>query len=164
VRAPKHPSPRAYPVPSAPRQAGNGAAIDLVVRLNTALPSRSYTAASIEAGYDTIGTDQIKVDVLYDTNVFTMVGSAFLDDDVLKANSVLAEILSRAEEVGGSKVIFNGRSRVPLAVTLRSASGDLTVVPNHFKSKGGRDGTGGDADQGDGAAAFNLVCTSLPRR
>jgi len=45
------------------------------------MSTRNYAAASIEGGYDLIGSDVIKCDILFDTTKFTMlVGSATLTD------------------------------------------------------------------------------------
>lgn len=91
------------------------------------------------------------MDVLYDTNKLELVGHAILVDA-----GVNSSLLSQSV----SGIIFDGLSRVPLAATFRSISSGraLTVVVNHFKSKGGT-GTGGDADQNNGAGSFNLVRT-----
>jgi predicted extracellular nuclease len=129
---------------------GNGAAKDLLGRLNAANPARSYTAVSVEAGYDTIGTDAIKVDIIYDKSKFALSGYARLTD-----SSVDATLL--AQSTTGN--IFDGWSRVPLAATLTSQAGKhVTIVMNHFKSKGGT-GTGADADVANGAGNFNKLRT-----
>ena len=58
-----------------------------------------------------------------------------------------------------SGTIFNGKSRVPLAVTFQDIDTDkeFTVVVTHFKSKGDFSGnaSGTDEDKGDGAAHYN---------
>eukprot|EP00551_Chaetoceros_affinis_P011033 CAMPEP_0203663238 /NCGR_PEP_ID=MMETSP0090-20130426/899_1 /ASSEMBLY_ACC=CAM_ASM_001088 /TAXON_ID=426623 /ORGANISM="Chaetoceros affinis, Strain CCMP159" /LENGTH=773 /DNA_ID=CAMNT_0050526121 /DNA_START=15 /DNA_END=2336 /DNA_ORIENTATION=+ len=132
--------------------AGNRAAYDLVDRMNTALPGRNYTFASIEAGFDTIGTDVVKVDVMFDQNVVMFLNAAFLtDDDVDQA------LLDKST----TGAIFNGSSRVPLAASFSVVEGSnvLTTVVNHFKSKGDRTGRaiGADDDQNDGAGNYNLM-------
>ena len=126
------------------------ATTDLLTRLNAASSSRSFKAVSNEAGYTNIGTDAIKVDLVYDSNKLTVVGSDTLTDD-----KVDATILSLS--IGG--VIFNGKSRVPLAATFNGTQGMITVVANHFKSKGCSGATGLDADQNDGQGCFNRVRT-----
>jgi len=130
--------------------AGNGAAEDLISRLNAAMPTRSYAAASIEGGYDLIGSDVIKCDLLFDTNKFRMLGSAMLTD--ANVDSVLLN-----KSTTGSIFTY---SRVPLAVTLQSLANNelLTVAINHFKSKGSS-GTGLDADLYDGAGNWNFLRT-----
>ena len=130
---------------------GNGAAMDLVSRMNAILPGRKYTFASIAAGFDTIGTDVIKVDVMFDQNKFSFLGAAQLTDA-----DVDAELLTSST----TGAIFNGASRVPLAVSLKSTSSSghiLTVVANHFKSKGdfGGGASGLDKDSNDGAGNYN---------
>ena len=53
---------------------------------------------------------------------------------------------------------FGPLSRAPLAQAFRAGSGPaFVVVANHFKSKGCRDATGADLDQGDGQACFNAT-------
>lgn len=130
---------------------GNGAAIDLVSRINAANPARIYAAVSVEVGLDTIGGDVIKVDVFYDTTKFSLAGYAVLED-----STVSDAILSQST----TGKIFDGSSRVPLAATLTSLESGLhvTIVMNHFKSKGGS-GSGGDQDIGDGAGNYNQMRT-----
>lgn len=50
-------------------------------------------------------------------------------------------------------------ARTPLVQEFKSTTNDFrfTVVVNHFKSKGGSDATGLDADQGDGQANYNAT-------
>lgn len=74
---------------------------------------------------------------------------------------------SRVEPIGSAASLTDGpfaeHSRAPLAQSFRElASGrSLTVVANHFKSKGGcpKDGEGdpGDADNGDGQGCWNAT-------
>lgn len=53
---------------------------------------------------------------------------------------------------------FGPLSRAPLAQAFRAGTGPaFVVVANHFKSKGCRDATGADLDQGDGQACFNAT-------
>ena len=129
---------------------GNLAAIDLVGRLNAANPSRTYLAVSVEAAYDMIGGDVIKVDIVFDSKKLQLLGASILEDTLVPAQVALSE----------EGIIFDGRSRVPLAASLRhlQSGHDLTLVVNHFKSKGGS-GPGQDADQADGAGNFNHVRT-----
>lgn len=126
------------------------ASLDLARRLNELNPSRGYVPVSQKAGLTAIGRDFIRVEILYDANVLELVGAATLTDDQVK------QTLRDASSEG---VIFNGRNRVPLAAQFRkSLGGYLTVINNHFKSKGGSSSaTGADSDQGDGAGAFNGV-------
>ena len=127
---------------------------DLVDKLNLA-SYRSYSAASYDVPTPgVVGGDVIKVDVLYDSNKYNLLGVATLtDDDVDEA------ILS----LSTTGNIFDGSSRVPLAATFESkeSGGIVTIVPNHFKSKGsfGTEPTGGDADINDGTGNYNLMRT-----
>jgi predicted extracellular nuclease len=133
--------------------AGNPAAKDLVSRLNSANPSRLYVATSILANLDTIGGDQIKVDIVFDQNMFELVGWATLTDaqvsPALLSNSTLGCIFCV--------------TRVPIAASLRlkSTGANVTIVANHFKSKGNsaNNAVGLDLDQQDGAALFNHMRT-----
>ena len=53
---------------------------------------------------------------------------------------------------------FGELSRAPLAQAFRAGNGPaFTVVANHFKSKGCRDASGADRDQGDGQACWNAT-------
>jgi len=53
---------------------------------------------------------------------------------------------------------FGPLSRAPLAQAFQAGSGPaFVVVANHFKSKGCRDASGADLDQGDGQACFNAT-------
>ncbi len=135
---------------------GNEAAFDLRDRINSSFPSRNYTFASIEAGLDRIGSDDIKVDVMFDQNKFTFLNSSILFDDMIDA-----DLLNNS--TGGS--LFDS-SRVPLAVTLEVVGGNnevLTIVVNHFKSKGCRNSIGLDEDKNDGAGCWNWKRTLSSR-
>lgn len=65
-----------------------------------------------------------------------------------------------AAYLGTRTAIFDGVStnRASLAVTFQSIVGQkcITIVNNHFKSKGPSGSTGEDADQGDGQGAWNV--------
>lgn len=103
---------------------------DLVVRLNAEAGESTY--AFINAG-GPIGTDAIAVSLVYKPSSVTTAGAAKLSNNG----------------------IFN---RPPLAQTFSvNADGSLiTVVVNHFKSKGGcGNASGDDRDQNDGQACFN---------
>ena len=103
---------------------------DLVVRLN--LQSGAGTYAFVNAG-SPIGTDAIVVGLVYKPSSVTTIGAVKLN----------------------SNSIFN---RPPLAQTfsLNANGSEVTVVVNHFKSKGGcSSASGDDTDQGDGQACFN---------
>ncbi len=88
------------------------------------------------------------------------VGIIFCPDRVQRAPGSQPAILTDDDlgPLGVTPPVFTGpsTSRSPLAASFidRDTNGVLTVVVNHFKSKGGS-GTGADADAGDGAGAFN---------
>jgi len=102
---------------------------DLVTRLNAQAGSNTY--AFVNAGAE-IGTDAIAVGLIYKPDSVTTTGAAKLN----------------------SNNIFN---RPPLAQRFRLIDGsEVTVVVNHFKSKGGcGNASGDDKDQNDGQACFN---------
>ena len=104
-----------------------GALADLVAGLNAAAGGDVY--AAIDTGV--LGTDQIKVALIYKPARVTPVG-AWLTD----VNSVW--------------------SRAPLAQTFVTAGGErFSVVVNHFKSKGCEGASGANLDQGDGQGCYN---------
>jgi hypothetical protein len=105
-----------------------GAVGDLVDGLNAATAPGTY-------GYihtSVLGTDQIKVALIYKPARVTPVGAY-----MTSANTTF--------------------SRAPLAQTFEQISTGETfsVVANHFKSKGCSDATGLDADQNDGQSCYN---------
>ncbi|QQP94925.1 ExeM/NucH family extracellular endonuclease [Lysobacter enzymogenes] len=65
---------------------------------------------------------------------------------------------------------FGTHSRVPMAQAFEALGADgrrgpaFVVAANHFKSKGCRDAEGGDRDQGDGAACWNVLRSDSARR
>ncbi|WP_277878197.1 ExeM/NucH family extracellular endonuclease [Leptolyngbya sp. FACHB-261] len=107
----------------------NSAIADLVSRLNAAAGAGSYDYIRDPA--TGTGTDAIKVALIYKPGEVTPVGPSLSDTDA----------------------IYN---RLPVAQTFVSndTGETFTAVVNHFKSKSG-EGTGPDADQGDGQGAFN---------
>lgn len=103
---------------------GDTALQDLVSGLNAAYGADTYRAVLTGV----IGTDAIKVAVIYKPARVTPVGSPVVDDNA-----------------------DNVYSRPPLAQTFqdKTTGGVLTVVANHLKSKGSCP-TGGDVDTGQG--------------
>ncbi len=101
---------------------GETALDDLVAALNSAAGKTEY--ASVKTG--TVGTDAIRVAIIYRPGKVETVGNARID-----TNAVY--------------------SRPPVAQTFRDIAGKgvFTVVANHFKSKGSCP-TSGDTDQGQG--------------
>ncbi|WP_159449161.1 ExeM/NucH family extracellular endonuclease [Demequina sp. NBRC 110055] len=103
--------------------------------LNTATGGDAWTY--VDTGV--IGTDTIRVGVLYNADVVTEAGTfAVLDSSV-------------------DDRFDDDRNRPSLAQTFEeTASGEtFTVVTNHWKSKGSCADSGLDADQGDGASCWN---------
>ncbi|MGL4612288.1 MAG: ExeM/NucH family extracellular endonuclease [Trueperaceae bacterium] len=102
---------------------GNDAVNNLVAALNTKLGATTY--AAIQTG--TVGSDEIKVALIYKPSVLTPEGNFLIDDN---------EIYSRP----------------PIAQTFKQVSSSKTfsVVVNHFKSKGCGDATGEELDEGQG--------------
>jgi predicted extracellular nuclease len=107
---------------------------DLVAGLNSNFGAGTY--GFIDTGV--FGTDTIRVGIIYRTADVAPVGEhAILDTSVDPR--------------------FNDRRNRPsLAQSFveKSTGEVLTVVVNHFKSKGCTDATGGDADQGDGQSCW----------
>lgn len=110
----------------------NSAIQNLLDGLNVKAPLDT-TYAFIDPGFE-LGTDQIKVGLLYRSETVRPSGAA--------ATTIAAPFGSR---------------RPPLAQTFTEiASGErLTVVVNHFKSKSCRSASGANADQNDGQGCWN---------
>ncbi len=108
----------------------NSTIVDLVNRLNTQLGADTY--AVIDAG-GAIGTDEIAVGLLYKPATVTPAMPVKLNMDAIFNRPPLAQMFS-----------------------LNENNEKITVVVNHFKSKGGcGSASGADTDQGDGQACFN---------
>jgi predicted extracellular nuclease len=107
---------------------GDEALNDLVAALNAKLGANTY--AAIETG--TVGTDDIKVAIIYKPGVVTPEGAFQIDN-----NDVY--------------------SRPPVAQTFRQGDKRFTVVVNHFKSKGCGEATGDELDTGQGC--YNALRT-----
>ena len=88
------------------------------------------------------------------------------------SNPIRVGIIYRAgvlSPVGKPAVLEDGpfveHSRVPLAQAFRRGNGPaFTVTAVHLKSKGCREATGADADQGDGQGCWNATRTDSARR
>jgi uncharacterized protein len=117
----------------------NSAIQDLVNALNTATSPGAYTF--LNAG--PISSDEITVAMVYKPGVVAPVGAA--------------AVLPNAYGTGSYDVV----GRKPLLQTFRQLSNNevLTVVGNHWKSKGSSSGGPGDADAGDGQALSNGIRT-----
>ena len=127
----------------------------LVSQLNLTLGANTYAwvnpASQLDSG-QFFGGDAIAVGFIYKpSQVQVSFGTTIqkLDDSDPEAAALLGQ-----STIGH---IFNGvnTSRAALAVTFNeiATNEDFTAVINHFKSKSGN-GTGPDADQGDGQGAW----------
>jgi predicted extracellular nuclease len=112
---------------------------NLVAALNATAGEERYTAVQEpDTGAGLFGTDAIKTALIYQPDEVVPLGSSVTTTDDAFVNA-----------------------RLPLAQRFRPVDGGkpLTVVVNHFKSKGcgsgGGAATGANADQGDGQGCFN---------
>lgn len=107
---------------------GDTALKDLVGGLNSAYGAETY--AAIETG--TVGTDAIKVAIIYKPAKVTPSGNFEIDNSPVY-------------------------SRPPVAQTFQQVGTDekFTYIINHFKSKSCSNATGKDLDQGDGQSCYN---------
>ena len=122
---------------------GEGSAIDtLVDALNAALGSEVYGYVDPNGGLP-IGTDAITTGIIYKLDSVTLLASDFL-------------VFSDGDQQ---------RNRPATAAAFEDADGEVvTIVSNHFKSKGSSGLTAGDAtnpdsDQGDGQGFWNETRT-----
>ena len=112
---------------------GTTAAQNLVDGLNAEVGAGTYAVVGGTVAGGGTGTDAIRVAMIYKPARLTPVGGPLSD-----ANPV--------------------HNRPPLAQTFAAANGErLTVLVNHFKSKGCDGASGADADQGDGQGCFNAT-------
>ncbi|MBT1065519.1 ExeM/NucH family extracellular endonuclease [Bowmanella sp. Y26] len=104
----------------------------LTEALNQHLGEERY--AYVNPGVSKIGTDEIAVGLIYKPVAVDLVGPPLINN-----NSVF--------------------SRPPLAQRFAATDNgaELTVVVNHFKSKGCGGASGADADQGDGQSCYNTT-------
>ena len=93
----------------------------------------------------TLGTDAIRVQLIYRTGIVSPVGSPLVDLDPVHNRPPTAQTF---DVVDATNPAFGQR---------------FTVIVNHFKSKG-CPGTGGDADTGDGQGCFNATRTAQANR
>ncbi|WP_420451848.1 ExeM/NucH family extracellular endonuclease [Ilumatobacter sp.] len=118
----------------------DAAVADLVASLNAVVGEGTY--AAIQTG--TIGTDAIKVALVYDTTTVAPVGEpAILDQSV-------------------DPRFLDEKNRPALAQTFEdlSTGGVVTVTVNHLKSKGSSCDDVGDPDSGDGSGNCDGVRTA----
>jgi predicted extracellular nuclease len=128
---------------------------DLVNRLNTATAPGAYAFVSADTAtgqLNALGTDAIKVGLIYRPASVTSLGTAVLNTGAFGLFQTVSE-----------GVI--GRNRPALAQTFQDVDGGrFTVVVNHFKSKssacdGNISPVGNDPDLGDGQGHCNLTRT-----
>ena len=121
----------------------NSAVEDLVGGLNDAMGAGTYSF--IDTGV--IGTDEIKVALIYKPASVTPVGAYKLMTS------------------GVDPRFIDTRNRPSLAQTFRqnSSGGKLTVVVNHLKSKGSACDDIGDPDTGDGQGNCNITRTQAAK-
>lgn len=94
----------------------------------------------------TLGTDAIRVELIYRTGILSPVGSPLVDLDPVHNRPPTAQTF---DVVDAANPAFGER---------------FTVIANHFKSKGCGGGGPGDADAGDGAGCFNATRTAQASR
>ena len=93
----------------------------------------------------TLGTDAIRVQLIYRSGILSPVGSPLSDLDPIHNRPPTAQTF---DVVDASNLAFGER---------------FTVIANHFKSKGCGGETGGDLDSGDGQGCFNATRTAQAR-
>lgn len=116
-----------------------GAEEQLIAALNKASGGDVFRGCGIPAGLERApgGSDAIRVAIIYRANRVSPIGNPALIRD---------------------KAFFTART--PIMQTFRSSQGGnpLTVVVNHFKSKGGADDASeDDQNKGDGQSAYNAA-------
>ena len=132
-------------------QGDRGIAINAIVEaLNAAAGSNVWTF--VDPGQEFVGDDAIATGMIYRTDKVAIADGT---NPAILTDADVAQSIIDLSTTGG---IFNGAntSRSPIAATFSPVEGgeELTVVVNHFKSKGGS-GNGLDADAGDGAGNYN---------
>ncbi len=119
--------------------AGSSAIEDLVAGLNAATAPGTYSF--VDTGV--VGTDQIRVGILYRPDSVSPVGSHAVLDSTIDPRFI------------------DTRNRPSIAQTFEDTNGGrFTVVVNHLKSKGSACDDLGDPDTGDGQGNCNLTRTA----
>ncbi len=111
---------------------------DIVALLNAEVGAGTWDY--IDTG--TIGSDVIKVGIVYQPSTASPAGNYALLDSSVDAR------------------FDDGLNRPTLAQTFTAEGETFTVLVNHLKSKGCTDAVGDDADLGDGQACWNAARTS----
>lgn len=87
----------------------------------------------VDPGLEALGSDAITTGIIYRSDAVTLMGSAAL----IYAEASAAQTLDLIEAITGDVLDDLQRNRPSLAATFADADGsELTVVSNHFKSKG----------------------------
>jgi uncharacterized repeat protein (TIGR01451 family) len=94
----------------------------------------------------TLGTDAIRVALIYRTGVLSPVGAALVDLDPVHNRPPTAQTFDVVDALNPA---FGKR---------------FTVIANHFKSKSPSGATGGDVDTGDGQGAYSATRTAQATR
>jgi uncharacterized repeat protein (TIGR01451 family) len=117
---------------------------DLLGAVNTRCGgAHPYTFANTGG---TLGTDAIRVQIIYRTGILSPVGAPLSDLDPIHSRPPTAQTF---DVVDAANPAFGER---------------FTVVANHLKSKGSSAGLPGDADIGDGAGFSNATRTAQAAR
>ena len=117
---------------------------DLLGAVNTRCGgTHPYTFANTGG---TLGTDAIRVQIVYRTGVVSPVGAPLSDTDAIHDRPPTAQTFDVSDP---SNPAFGKR---------------FTVVANHLKSKGSCPGSGADADQGDGQGCWASKRTQQAQR
>jgi uncharacterized protein len=117
---------------------GDEAVNALVAALNAKIGANTY--AAIQTG--TVGTDAIKVAIIYKHSVVTPEGAFQIDNNPVYSRPPVAQTFRQVNDKQGNKL--------------------FTVVVNHFKSKGCDGATGVELDQGQGC--WNALRTEQARQ
>ena len=121
----------------------SGTITDLLGAVNT-MCGGAHAYTFVNTG-GTLGTDAIRVELIYRTGVLSPVGAALVDLDPVHNRPPTAQTF---DVVDATNPAFGQR---------------FTVIANHFKSKG-CPGTGGDADLLDGQGCFNATRVAQANR
>lgn len=105
----------------------------------------AHPYAFVDTG-GTLGTDAIRVALIYRSGVLAPVGAALVDLDPVHNRPPTAQVFDVADAANAA---FGQR---------------FSVVANHFKSKGCGDATGGDVDANDGQSCYSARRTAQAQR
>jgi predicted extracellular nuclease len=143
---------------------GSGATsaiVDLVSAVNAGQPTADqFAVVDDPAAPAYAGCDAIKVAFIYKPSRVTPNGSGLstaVVGGVTVASGVAFTTPNGYDGNGDTIAAFDNNNRKPVAVTFKQISNNeiMTVVNNHFKSKGSSSGGTGDTDIFDGQGASN---------